>query len=293
MVLALLSTLSVSLADAASAGNPDCPCLTSAQRSLVTGWSDAKFVNADGTKVTLAGIDYSHPTDYGTDACAAHDASMQPYCSKADPPGWCTDLWCYVDTANCSYPVLSSSYFPGAELKYSYATCGAENSFASWFGDNAASDGSHAITDIADLLTGYLKDIVSTLELNQKEVSATDATCEADSSCPCTTCTDNTVWKQSVDAQKVTIGLRSETDAQSADAKEDVCLASIVADSFTRIAAKESDMSRIGYEYYGSQSIGSYTQWPGLQWCLGDYDPRFRPWYAAAASGKKGGFSVA
>ena len=293
MVLALLSTLSVSLADAASAGNPDCPCLTSAQRSLVTGWSDAKFVNADGTKVTLAGIDYSHPTDYGTDACAAHDASMQPYCSKADPPGWCTDLWCYVDTANCSYPVFSSSYFPGAELKYSYATCGAENSFASWFGDNAASDGSHAITDIADLLTGYLKDIVSTLELNQKEVSGTYATCEAASSCPCTTCTNNTVWKTKIDAQKVTIGLRSETDAQSADAKEAVCLASIVADSFTRIAAKESDMSRIGYEYYGSQSIGSYTQWPGLQWCLGDYDPRFRPWYAAAASGKKGGFSVA
>ena len=290
-MLPLLSTLSVAaqarrLAEAASAGNPDCPCLTSAQRSLVTGWSDANFLNADGTKVTLAGIDYSHPTDYGTDACAAHDAGQQPYCSKANPPGWCTDLWCYIDTSNCSYPVLSSSYFPGAELKYSYATCGAENSFASWFGDNAASDGSHAITDIADLLTGYLKDIVSTLELNQKEVSGTGATCEADSTCPCTTCTDNTVWQTKIDAQKVTIGLRSETDAQSADAKEDVCLASIVADTFTRIAAKEADMSRIGYEYYGSHSIGSFTGWPGLDWCLGDYDARFRPWYAAAASGK-------
>jgi hypothetical protein len=45
-------------------------------------------------------------------------------------------------------------------------------------------------------------------------------------------------------------------------------------------------MSRLGYEYYGSQAIGSYTQWPGLNWCLGDYDPRFRPWYAGAASGK-------
>jgi hypothetical protein len=86
-------------------------------------------------------------------------------------------------------------------LKYSYATCGSKNSFASWFGDNAASDGSHTITDIADLLTSYLKDIVSTLELNQQEVSTTDTTCEADSSCPCTTCTSNSVWQGTIDAQ--------------------------------------------------------------------------------------------
>ena len=89
------------------------------------------------------------------------------------------------------------------------------------------------------------------------------------------------------DAQKVTIGMGDDVDAQSAAARQDICLASIVADSFTRIAAKEADMSRIAYEYYGSQAIGSYTGWPGLDWCLEDYDPRFRPWYAVAASGPK------
>ena len=53
------------LGEAASTGNPDCPCLTSAQRTGVMGWSDAMFQNADGTtKVTLAGIDYSYPADY-------------------------------------------------------------------------------------------------------------------------------------------------------------------------------------------------------------------------------------
>jgi hypothetical protein len=271
-----------------STGNSDCPCLTSAQRTEVTGWSGAKFENADGTtKVTLAGIDYSYPADYGTNACEAHDAGRQPYCAKAAAPEWCADQWCYIDAANCSYPVLSSSYFPGVDLKYSYVTCGSQNSFDSWFGDNAASDGAHTITDIADLLNGYLKDIVSTLELNQREVASSDATCEADSSCPCTTCTPNDVWKETIDPQTVTIGLGNGVDAHSAAAKQDVCLASIVADSFTRIAAKEADMSRLGYEYYGSQAIGSYTQWPGLQWCLGDYDPRFRPWYAGAASGPK------
>ena len=275
-----------------STGNSACPCLTSAQRTAVTGWSRAKFENADGTtKVTLAGIDYSYPADYGTNVCEAHDAGRDPYCSKPDPPEWCAERWCYIDEDTCSYPVLLSSYFAGAGLKYSYRTCGSQNSFDSWFGDNAASDGSHTITDIADLLNGYLKDTVSMLELSQRAVASGGATCVVESSCPCTTCTESgevdPVWKQEIDAQKVTIGLGDGANQQSAAAKQDVCLASIVADSFTRTAAREADMSRIGYEYYGSQAIGSFTQWPGLQWCLGEYDPRFRPWYAVAASGPK------
>ena len=203
-ILALSVAPERRLSETATTGDPDCPCLTTTQRSLVTGWSDARFRfqgDAQIIKVTLAGIDYSYPTDYGTDACARHDAAQQPYCSKAEPPEWCADLWCYVDASTCKYPVLSSSYFPGADLKYSYATCGSKNSFASWFGDNAASDGSHTITDIADLLTSYLTSIVSTLELNHQEVSTADATCEADSSCPCATCTDNAAWMQSIDVQ--------------------------------------------------------------------------------------------
>ena len=72
---------------------------------------------------------------------------------------------------------------------------------ASIVAQNAASDGSHAITDIADLLTDYLTSIVSTLELNQAEVSAAGVTCEADSSCPCTTCTPNDVWNWDIDVQ--------------------------------------------------------------------------------------------
>ena len=91
------------LGEAASTGSPDCPCLTSAQRTAVTGWSRDKFENADGTtKVTLAGIDYSYPADYGTNVCEAHDAGQDPYCSKADPPDWCADQWCYIDEATCS-----------------------------------------------------------------------------------------------------------------------------------------------------------------------------------------------
>jgi len=37
----------------------------------------------------------------------------------------------------------------------------------------------------------------------------------------------------------------------------------------------------VGYEYYGSQSLGNFVQWPGMQDC-GAYDPRYRPWCAAS-----------
>ena len=79
---------------------------------------------------------------------------------------------------------------------------------------------------------------------------------------------------------------RPGTSTTSKDATTDQCLANIVTSSFTRIAAKESDPKRVGYEYYGSQSLGNYVQWPGMEDCKA-YDPRYRPWYAAAASGPK------
>ena len=40
-------------------------------------------------------------------------------------------------------------------------------------------------------------------------------------------------------------------------------------------------------QYFGSQEIGGFTQWPATDYCSGDYDPRFRPWYVGAASGPK------
>lgn len=48
------------------------------------------------------------------------------------------------------------------------------------------------------------------------------------------------------------------------------------------------------WQYYGSQQKGSFSIYPGYEWDQGDdpecsptWDPRFRPWYAAAASGPK------
>jgi len=54
-----------------------------------------------------------------------------------------------------------------------------------------------------------------------------------------------------------------------------------------RIASTEADVNRVGYEYYGSQALGNYMQWPGIDWCPSDYDPRFRNWYTGGVSGPK------
>ena len=32
---------------------------------------------------------------------------------------------------------------------------------------------------------------------------------------------------------------------------------------------------------------GDFIQWPAMQWCTSTFDPRYRDWYSAAASGPK------
>eukprot|EP00966_Prymnesium_polylepis_P026301 606741-Prymnesium_polylepis.1 len=51
-----------------------------------------------------------------------------------------------------------------------------------------------------------------------------------------------------------------------------------------RIASKEADVDRVGYLYYGSQALGNYMQWPGIDWCPASYDPRYRNWYTVRRS---------
>ena len=117
MGLALI-TLSVALAPARRLGevaypngNPDCPCLTSAQRTAMTAWS--KFENADGTtKVSLAGIDYSYPADYGINTCEVHDAGRDIRTARSRthrsgaPNGGATLTRPTARTLCCSPPTL-------------------------------------------------------------------------------------------------------------------------------------------------------------------------------------------
>ena len=266
-----------------------CPCQTI--DTVLTGLSGSTYPS-----FTLAGETIAYPTDYGLSTCAAHDTGKKPYCMRSNPPSWCADSWCYVDKNNCDKPFSNSVFFPG--LTYSYFTCGASNTFDSWFNPSDVGSGdvgvAHQLTELVTLMQTYTTAISETLEENFLEAAQASG-CSPASSCNCADCKTPTVEWAAVGAGKTTPDMtlagatyktRPGTSTTSKDATTDQCLADIVTSSFTRIAAKESKPDRVGYEYYGSQSLGNYVQWPGMKDCAA-YDPRYRPWYAAAASGPK------
>ena len=297
MAFALLAatTLAATARRLQSTAAATCPCLTA-----TTVGSYPTF--------TLAGETTTYPNDYGLSTCAAHDTGKKPYCMRSNPPSWCADQWCYVDKNNCDKPISNSVFFPG--LTYSYFTCGASNTFDSWFGNPSGEVGSgdvgvaHQLTELVTLMQTYTTAISETLEENFLEAAQASG-CSPASSCNCADCKTPTVEWEALAGKTTTVNGQTEplktpdmtlagatyktrpgTSTTSKDATTDQCLANIVTSSFTRIAAKESDPKRVGYEYYGSQSLGNYVQWPGMEDCKA-YDPRYRPWYAAAASGPK------
>jgi len=262
-------------------GSASCPCITSfagfyTHTSTVAGTIDVK----------LGAATYRYPAEYGVTNCTSHDKGLAPYCNVADSPEWCAAKWCYVDPKTCNYPAPLSSYFKG--MRYSYKTCGASNTFDSWFGANAAASGAHALTDIADVVEGYLHSITNVMESNYLEIANTPSvTCTLPEACSCKECKKNDIWKQAIDVQTATFWQRPSSSSSADVLRMDKCLASFISDSFTHVAAKEANTSNIGYAYSGSQANGNYVQWPGTDWCPSSWDPRFRPWYATAASGPK------
>jgi hypothetical protein len=69
--------------------------------------------------------------------CAAHDGA-ESYCKEGGSSfgsDWCADTFCYVDPTTCDKPSYKSSYFPGADLYFSYQGCDPEGfSGNSWVG---------------------------------------------------------------------------------------------------------------------------------------------------------------
>ncbi|CAJ1403767.1 unnamed protein product [Effrenium voratum] len=64
--------------------------------------------------------------------CAAHDInnSAYPQCMSDAPPGWCGDMWCYVNRSNCLV-TNEVSISPTAPPAYwSYTTCGYRDLFS-------------------------------------------------------------------------------------------------------------------------------------------------------------------
>lgn len=70
-------------------------------------------------------------------SCDAWDADRHPDCMGDDAPDWCAQKWCFVDPCSCDLPdtppkdsfYLPDAKFQGKPIFYSYATCGAEDSY--------------------------------------------------------------------------------------------------------------------------------------------------------------------
>lgn len=109
-------------------GDSRCPCIG--------------FDNINGeTTVFLDDFgEVAYPADLGA-RCEQWDNGMHPGCKEGKSPGfgndWCAQPWCYVDACNCDIPILPklSAYVPDARYRgkpvyYSYATCGATDTWA-------------------------------------------------------------------------------------------------------------------------------------------------------------------
>jgi len=98
-------------------------------------------IGIDGRKgfieAVAGGKTAKYPADTGA-CCEKWDEGKHPACVGASPPGWCSKKWCYVDPCSCSLstPPKASDLFPkasyhGRPLYFSYATCGAKDSYSS------------------------------------------------------------------------------------------------------------------------------------------------------------------
>merc|ERR1719161_2325601 len=68
-----------------------------------------------------------YPPTYGS-VCGPHDKG-HGVCKGNQAPKWCEQSWCYVDPECHLSGLQQTFYFPGYEMTYSYANCGAEDLF--------------------------------------------------------------------------------------------------------------------------------------------------------------------
>jgi hypothetical protein len=81
---------------------------------------------------------------------------------------------------------------------------------------------------------------------------------------------------------------------QNSKVLQEVCAAKNVGDTFSNHAKGDTKYGKLAattsWQYFGGQETGLFAQYPASIktqcWC-DDYDPRYRPWYAAAVTGPK------
>ena len=287
--------LLTSTADAA--GDDACPCVASpAWQAGATDSATGRLKNVVGSETTY------YPATYGIGACAAHSAgdgtpaSGSASCidstgaAHGSRPAWCADAWCYVDQNNCEIAggAIASSLFPDAH--YSYQTCSDGSSTSSLGEDGDAL----SLEELRVVVEDYLYANAAAVETAYAATAASTDACDFSKSCPCAGCEHDVDWHCTsggqVDLESAVLFERNEGyTTDTPDAKQMQCMASAVNGEFLRVAGKEhvEHPERIGYQMFGGQTTGAMANWPAVEWCSADYDPRFRPWYSSAASGPK------
>eukprot|EP00397_Hematodinium_sp_SG-2012_P004924 GEMP01004939.1.p1 GENE.GEMP01004939.1~~GEMP01004939.1.p1 ORF type:complete len:699 (+),score=137.57 GEMP01004939.1:172-2268(+) len=282
---------------AVTTGKESCPCASSYTPETDQYTDSAgrlKYVNKETLVLHLL------PIDYGLNHCDPHDEGVPECQNSTNTPGWCTDTFCYVGPAcngDDTWEVeqeagkggLLSEWFPNSKLRYSYATCSTVSYFSKYHA--AASMSANELFAVPEQ---YVQDIVVGFEKAAERVFDStendgERTCEFIDSCHCDTCAERPEggWEAvAVDLRQssITFNLQEGGEFES----EAKCLGRQLESAFRSIAQQTyNDPNRIAYMYFGFQENGAFIQWPAVQWCPQAYDPRFRPWYAAAASGPK------
>jgi hypothetical protein len=289
---------------AASSGNGEatCKCLANGTAPLAA-WQKTIDGKDCIEHVHSGSGAYCYPLDYGVGECKLWDEKLEPMCadstgaSKLTAPDHCTNSWCYVDKTKCLEieDLEESAYFPG--VYYSYETCGSESTFA-----KMSMAASKSAVELIDIIEDYSKDLRGKVE-NAYALASADETVLSScsgwkSSCPCSSCTSNPSWTNQAKARGVQQTVETNYKAATYTLSKHLeggnsvavskCVAQSVAGKYKSVVRREySDKNRIAYLYYGDQKAGSFTGWPGLEWCPTNWDPRKRPWYAMAATGPK------
>eukprot|EP00931_Biecheleriopsis_adriatica_P045700 TRINITY_DN26166_c0_g1_i1.p1 TRINITY_DN26166_c0_g1~~TRINITY_DN26166_c0_g1_i1.p1 ORF type:complete len:765 (+),score=129.38 TRINITY_DN26166_c0_g1_i1:56-2296(+) len=291
--LAALSLLpTVALAEGKPGGEENCPCLGDAWNPSDT--HPASIVDGK-LQFTTAGEKYQYPLEYGRN-CNTHDTGLPPLCDQAAKPEWCNEKWCYVDKSNCALFYAKSQFFPQENnLFYSYATCSAgqtSNSFEKWAGIDTSSastaagstatgsSGSTEDLSLLGLMQSYLVSSRMQIEQANAKLGTIWEPCRHSKMCNCAECWEDPTWRAKIDYSDVGV----HPPALSNEAS---CLADAIAFTYRRVAGKEANKERVGYQYFADQREGTYVQWPNAQFCPSNYDPRFRPWYASGVTGPK------
>lgn len=114
---------------------------TSARKPPMYGSSRCPCIGIDDldgtTEMHGGGEVLVYPADAGG-RCEPWEEASHPDCADGHGPDWCHQAWCYVDPCDCNLDVpskpslyMEGSKYQGRPLHYSYATCGATDTFTS------------------------------------------------------------------------------------------------------------------------------------------------------------------